>query len=297
MNRLTSYLFIFAVSMTFGTASVSARDRVVRGECVRYGNAGETPAETQRKALVGARIDALSREFGTLLTQDVMQIGQVTDGRERDLFSSCTESTVRGEWIADKEEPSYEPWIEPDGTYAVRCRVVGYGRELSNKAPRIKAEVLNAPDKRAVCHSFKDGDRVYVYMNSLEKDVYAMVCIVGEDGYVQRYFPYLDTDPRKARFKKGNDYVLLNEDSPIPDFGTTDGFRLVIDEPDFNRLYVIYSPNYFSYGPWIHVNDGVTPDYMTAKDFNDWLVSSRRIDDEMSWQAFDLFIEPRQDQD
>lgn len=293
MKNIFRNILIVAV-LTASFSAMSAKDRVVRGECVRHGNAGETPAETQRKALEGARIDALSREFGTLLTQDVMQIGQVTDGGERDLFSSCTESTVRGEWIADKEEPVYEPWIEQDGTYAVRCKVAGYGRELSNKAPRIKADVLNAPDKRAVCHHFMDHDTIYVYLNPLEKDVYAMVCLMGEDGYVQRFFPYMDTDHRRAKFRKGNDYVLLDEKNPVADFGTTNGFHLEIDNPDFNRLYVIYSPNYFSYGPWIHVNDGVTPDYMTAKDFNDWLVSSRRIDDEMSWQAFDLFIEPRE---
>lgn len=290
MYRLRFFKVILTLSLFLIVIDAFARDKHIQGEFTYYGLPGETIIEMRQKALVGAKTDALAREFGTIVSEDMVRNEYFSGKHESEMFILSSQSMVRGEWIADDGEPVFRSRLDDDGTYIVECKVKGFGRRLSNKAPKIEAEVLNLPDKKGVCRRFESGDDIYVYLRSPETDVYAMVCLLCEDGIVQKFFPYVDTDFKKSVLKKGVDYILLDQKNPIPSFGNTDGFHIEADQTDINRLYVIYSPSYFSPGPWIHSS----PDYMTQKAFNEWLIGQRRIDDEMGWKVIDIMISPKE---
>lgn len=276
------------------TPAYAADDKAVNGTYTYYGHQGMTMAEARERALAGAQTEALREAFGTLVTQDVMESNEIQNNREMQNFLSSTQSTVRGEWLTTTGTPTYQESFE-NGCPVVTCSVSGRGRKLSNKAPEIIAKVLNAPDKRAVTSDLLEGEDIFMYVNSPSEDVYVMICIESPDGTVQRLFPYISGPLKLAIMKKGYDYILFDRDRPQGDFGEIDAFNMTtLGEMEIDRIYVMYSPNYFRRGPWEHISDQAA-ETMSVKDFNKWMLELRRGDEEMGMQVINLSVRPNRD--
>ncbi|MDE7421326.1 MAG: hypothetical protein K2N35_14095 [Muribaculaceae bacterium] len=286
-------MLLAAIIMTAAKAVTiyAADDKAVSGTYTYYGHPGMSMIEAKEKALEGAQNEALRSEFGTLVSQDIMQTNEIINDQEKMAFLSSTQSTVRGEWIATTGTPQYEERFE-DGVPVVTCKVSGRGRKLSNKAPEILANALSAPDKRSVCSEFKDTQDIYVYIKSPESDVFAMICLEDEDGTVFKMFPFEST-PAQATLKKGYDYILFDKDRPSGGLGEMpgDGLYITTDKLALNRLYVIYSPNYFRKGGWKYLEEAGL-ETMTTKDFNKLMIDLRRADEEMGMKVINLSVRP-----
>ncbi|MDE6771068.1 MAG: hypothetical protein K2J49_00555, partial [Muribaculaceae bacterium] len=89
------------------TASADSSVKKVSGNYTYYGDKNDSPAMSKLKALEGARLDALSKEFGTIVTQDVLQADRVDSHGESSKFFSLSSTEVKGEWIADDGDPVY----------------------------------------------------------------------------------------------------------------------------------------------------------------------------------------------
>lgn len=59
------------------TATAAPDVKKVSGTYTYYGDKNDSPAMAKRKALEGARLDAISREFGTIVSQDVLQADRI----------------------------------------------------------------------------------------------------------------------------------------------------------------------------------------------------------------------------
>ena len=75
-----------------------------------------------------------------------------------------------------------------------------------------------------------------------------------------------------------------------------DGLYIMTDKLALNRLYVVYSPNYFRKGNWTYQEDA-NLDTMTTKDFNRLMIELRRADEEMGMKVINLSVKPNQDND
>ena len=272
----------------------AADDKAVSGTYTYYGHPGMSMIEAKEKALEGAQNEALRSEFGTLVSQDVVQTNEIVNDKEKMAFLSSTQSTVRGEWIATTGTPTYDERFE-NGVPVVTCKVSGRGRKLSNKAPELLANALSAPDKRAVNSEFEDSQDIFVYIKSPERDVFVMVCLEDEDGMVYKMFPF-ETTPAQATLKKGYDYILFDKDRPGGSLGDMpgDGLYIMTDKLALNRLYVVYSPNYFRKGSWTYLEDA-NLETMNTKDFNKLMIELRRADEEMGMKVINLSVKPKMD--
>lgn len=292
--RITTLIFsalaVFGMTLT----AKAADDKAVSGTYTYYGHPGMTMVEAKEKALEGAQNEALRSEFGTLVSQDIVQTNEIVNDKEKMAFLSSTQSTVRGEWIATTGTPTYDERFE-NGAPVVTCKVSGRGRKLSNKAPDLVANALSAPDKRAVSSEFKDSQDIFVYIKSPERDVFAMVCLEDEDGMVYKMFPFESTPPQ-ATLKKGYDYILFDKNRPGGTLGEMpgDGLFIVTDKLALNRLYVVYSPNYFRKGSWNYLEEA-NLDTMSTKDFNKLMIELRRADEEMGMKVINLSVKPNID--
>lgn len=284
-------LAVFVVSVCTVACAWSAGDKAVSGTYTYYGHPGMGMVEAREKALEGAQCEALRAAFGTLVSQDIMQTSEIVDDKEKMAFLSSTQSTVRGEWLANTEAPKYEERMEGD-VPVVTCSVSGRGRRLSNKAPELVANALSAPDKRSVNSDFKDSQDIFVYLKSPERDVFVMICLEDEDGIVYRMFPFENTPP-KATLKKGYDYILFDKDRETPGLGEMAGGGMCIstERLALNRLYVVYSPNYFRKGSWVY-NEDADLETMSAKDFNRLMIELRRADEEMGMRVINISVSP-----
>lgn len=293
---------IMSIQLIMGTVSIiftflflslsayASSDKAISGEATYYGSRVMSMSEARERALIAAQSNALSKEFGTLVTQNIMQNSEILNDKESQSFLLNTESSVRGEWISTIGKPQFNESFE-NGCPVVTCKIEGWGRKLSNKAPDINIKVLGAPDKRAVRSDFKAKEDIFVYVESPSSDVYIIICMLDENGTVYKMFPYEDTAFKLASFKKGQEYVLFDTSRNYDNFGTPTPLWITAEKFELNKIYAIYSPNYFSRGNWQY-DSQLGLEVMAEKDFNKWLLDLRRADDEMGAKLMIISVSP-----
>ena len=79
------------------TSTAAPRDVAVKGEATYYDDGRHSRTECMRLAAEQARIDALAREFGTIIAQNFQQTDRISNGVETNVFLSLSRAEVKGE--------------------------------------------------------------------------------------------------------------------------------------------------------------------------------------------------------
>ncbi len=283
------------VAIFMATTAVAASPvKTVKGEYTYYGDKATSPAECKRLALEGARLDALAKEYGTIVTQDVLQADRIDSKGEANKFLSLSSTEVKGEWIADDGEPEFEITLDKDDNLVVRCKVKGKAREISNESTEFDARGLrNGTKPGNASTDFYDGDDLYLYFTA-PVDGYVSVFLSLEDGNVYQMLPYLSDTKGEAKVKRNYDYVFFDPTKAEGTFGTPDQFRIATAGViEFNKIYVVFSPSYFAKPVMRARNSMEELPSMSEDDFSKWLVKSRRNDSKMGVRQMNLKIYPK----
>ncbi len=283
------------VAIFMATTAVAASPvKTVKGEYTYYGDKATSPAECKRLALEGARLDALAKEYGTIVTQDVLQADRIDSKGEANKFLSLSSTEVKGEWIADDGEPEFEITLDKDDNLVVRCKVKGKAREISNESTEFDARVLrNGTKPGNASTDFYDGDDLYLYFTA-PVEGYVSVFLSLEDGNVYQMLPYLSDTKGEAKVKRNYDYVFFDPTKAEGTFGTPDQFRIATAGViEFNKIYVVFSPSYFAKPVMRARNSMEELPSMSEDDFSKWLVKSRRNDSKMGVRQMNLKIYPK----
>lgn len=283
------------VAIFMATTAVAASPvKTVKGEYTYYGDKATSPAECKRLALEGARLDALAKEYGTIVTQDVLQADRIDSKGEANKFLSLSSTEVKGEWIADDGEPEFEITLDKDDNLVVRCKVKGKAREISNESTEFDARVLrNGTKPGNASTDFYDGDDLYLYFTA-PVDGYVSVFLSLEDGNIYQMLPYLSDTKGEAKVKRNYDYVFFDPTKAEGTFGTPDQFRIATAGViEFNKIYVVFSPSYFAKPVMRARNSMEELPSMSEDDFSKWLVKSRRNDSKMGVRQMNLKIYPK----
>ncbi len=287
------YLLLIGVCMIAGIFSSDAADIVsVKGESTYYDDGTKSKVECMRLAAEQARIDALAKKFGTIVSQDILQTDRISGNKEHNDFLALSSTEVKGEWIADDGEPEYEFSRDAQENLVVFCRVKGKAREISNDSSPFEALVLrNGTDRRNADNLFRDGDDMFLYFRSAT-DGFLAVFLEDESGKVYLLLPYPMDSRTRVPVVKDNDYLFFSRGSD------TSGDNSLVEEimltapynVEYNRLFVMYSPESFSRP--VMEKDGGLP-HMSSADFSKWLVKTRRNDPRMGVKAMNLQIAPQ----
>lgn len=296
MNNVlrTIAVAIAAVSLAGGgSAFADSSVKKVKGNYTYYGDKNDSPAMCKRKALEGARLDAISSEFGTIVSQDVLQADRVGSDGENSKFLSLSSTEVKGEWVADDGDPVYVVSLGNDDCLIVNCRVSGSAKAISNDAVDFEAVALrNGNSKGNASTEYHQGDQLNLYFTA-PVDGYLAVFLMLENGEVIKMLPYRSDSRQEASVKKDHDYVFFDDSKAAGDFGEIDSFEIATDgEIEFNKLYVLFSPNSFS-APVM--NKPSTPGglpYIKEDDFSKWLVKNRKNDPKMGVKQINLKLFP-----
>lgn len=289
-KRVQAILAALAVSLC-GSAAAASDIKTISGTATYVGERTDSPAEVRRKAVEAARIRALASEFGTVLSQTVESRESNAGGHEESYFSSLTSSEVRGEWIADAGEPEISASLDADGNYVCTARVSIRARALSNKAVPFEAAVLrNGRDPRHADTRFRAGDDMYVSFRA-PADGYLAIYLAVDDHTVMNLLPYLSSVDNVATVRRNRDYIFFDPANAEPALGTPDELCMQTEEAvEYNRLYVVFSPNRFNKAQDRHSGDGSMPRVLSKPAFDKWLTSVRRRDDEASVKVMNLTI-------
>lgn len=266
----------------------------VSGEATYYDDGTRSKVECMRLAAEQARVDALAKKFGTIVSQDIMQSDRISGNRETSDFLALSSTEVRGEWVADDGEPQYTFSHDAAQNLVVTCRVKGKAKEISNEAPEFEAKVLrNGTDIRNADNLFRDGDDMYLYFRGSQEGFIA-VFLEDEEGDVYLLLPYPRDTKTRVPVSKDMDYIFFSrEKDPGGEKYGVPVEEMVLTAPDkveYNRLYVVFSPEYFS-RPVMNASAGLP--VMKSADFNKWLLKARRNDSKMGVRAMNLQIAPR----
>lgn len=288
MKRFLSYLLLVAAAWL--PLVVTAQGvKTLAGRATYYGDDHDSPAGAKEKALQMARIDALAREYGTVLSQISTQRDEIANGDENSFFSSLSVSEVKGEWISDVGEPTYKMELDADGHYVVECSVKIKARALSNKAADFRATVMrNGLTDRHADTQFRSGDAMYLKFYAPVDGYIAVYLVCGND--VMTLLPYLSSSSGKCRVSHNRDYTFFSARGADPSFGTPDEYLLQTDRHrERNMLYVLFSPNEFSKA-LDRGTDDTTPRSQTYNEFTKWLVHLRKADEEMGMKVIPIDI-------
>lgn len=278
------------LSLVIGLTCKCADIKTVTGEYTFVGDGTQSPVDCRRLALEGAKLQALAREFGTIVSQDIYQ--RETSGTKSDdtYFSSMSSTEVKGEWIADDGDPVYETFFDSDGNIVVKCRIRGKARAISNESVDFAASILrNGKDARNADTSFRDGDDMYLSFLS-PVDGYVAAFLVGEDMDVYRLLPYGSDNSGQVKVKHGKTYLFFDAASDETPGRQVDEYRLTASSPvERNSIYVVFSPSPFSLRADSRKNSDLPP-RQTFKDFSKWLSDSRRHDTKMGVRVMHIEI-------
>lgn len=292
MIRISRILAVTVCAIFFVQTAMAAPEvKKVSGSYTYYGDKNDSPAMAKSKALEGARLDAMSREFGTIVSQDVLQADRIDSKGENSKFFSLSSTEVKGEWIADDGEPAYVVSLGNDDCLIVNCRISGSAKSISNDAIDFEAMALrNGSTKGNATTEYHAGDDLYLYFTA-PVDGYVQVYLMYENGDVLKLLPYINDPKQEVNVKKDYDYVFFDANRPSA-FGEVDPFGIsTAGEIEFNKLYVIFSPSAFARPLMKNDKYGAIP-YLTEEDFTKWLVKNRRNDSKMGVKQINLKLFP-----
>ncbi|MDE6027809.1 MAG: DUF4384 domain-containing protein, partial [Muribaculaceae bacterium] len=211
----------------------------VSGEATYYDDGTKSKVECMRLAAEQARVDALARKFGTIVSQDILQSDRISGNRETNDFLALSSTEVKGEWIADEGEPDYEFSHDAKDNLIVKCRVKGKAKEISNEAAAFEASVLrNGTDLRHADNLFRDGDDMFLYFRGAV-DGFLAVFLQDEAGEVYLLLPYPRDTKTRVPVSKDKDYIFFSREhdkggdkygAPVEEMVMT-----APDGPEYNR--------------------------------------------------------------
>lgn len=275
--------------LTFVARGASS-DKAVRGEFTYFGDKNESREQCRMHALEGARLQALAREFGTVVSQDTYQVDQLSGREESTYFSQLNSTAVKGEWLADDGEPQYEYSLDSDGCYVVKCVVRGHARAISNEAVDFQALVLrNGIEERHAGTEFRNGDDMYLLLRT-PVDGYVAVFLADDKRSVYSLLPYQNDNSGEVKVKRNKEYVFFSADKALPEYGVADELQLTTDQTvERNRIYVLFSPNPFSRAMDRYAGENI-PRMLGADEFSAWLSKVRRNDPKMGVKIVNINI-------
>lgn len=287
MSRLF-LTFLMCIAGLLATAAPAVK--TVEGTYTFYGDDSHSKKECDRLALEGARLNALAKAFGTVLSQSTLSDVRADNRGEQNSFTQISETDVKGEWLEDIGEPKYTRTMDDDGNLIVTCQVKGRARAISNEAPDFIAEVLRNGNTRGQSGTtFRSGDEMALYVRT-PVDGYMVVYLVGEDRTAYSLLPYVNSPGGHAKLKNGREYVFFNAAKADPSFGEVDEMILTTEQPaEYNRLFVLFSPKAFTKAPDEYNGPGV-PRSLPFNDFYSWLSKARRNDPSLAVRVIDLTI-------
>lgn len=289
IKRALSILLLAVLCLT-----ATAQTKEVGETIIYYADPNQSPKEAMAAAIEQARIAAIGKEFGTLITQDVLS----REDNESSYFMMLSNAEVKGEWIEDLKKPEARIVdTTPEGVLVIEAKVKGRAQALKHEAAEFEALALrNGTDRqRFASTDFKEGDRLYLYFKA-PADGYVAAYLIDEQQRAFCLLPHESRSDGQQPVEHDKDYVFFSEKHDA-DYSYDDGLRITCDDEriELNRIYVVYSPTPFvkpidEAGVSLGHDDLLLPRQLSLKDFSRWMRKVYARDPKMSRKVLRLRI-------
>lgn len=265
----------------------------VEGTSLYYADPNLSPKEAKAKAIEQARIEALGKKFGTLITQD--ELSQLDNRGE--YFSQLSTSEVKGEWVRDITAPEVRlKETTPDDIYVYEAKVRGMARPVKNDAADYEIYALrNGTDLRFKSTDFVEGDKFYMYFKS-PSNGYLAAFLIDEQQQVFCLLPHESSTDGQLKVVHDKEYVFFSKQHD-DGFEYGDGMTVTCgdDRLELNRIYVVFSPKPFvkpivSDTKPMGDGDFIIPRQLSLKNFSAWMNKTYSRDTKMGRKVLRIKI-------
>lgn len=293
---LQHLLLAAAMAVPFG--AMAADVVTVTARAAYYAPLTMTPFQARQEAIQRAQLDAISRRFGSSLSQTSISM-QAEGINARDDFYAIGQSDVKGEWV---ETIGDTIWIITPGERETLYEVTLKGRIREIPSNRIDLDsriLFNGTDRdrdQLRGGSFNRGDYMYIYFTA-PVDGYLAVYLGDDDPAMtmQCLIPYDGSGQGAFAVEAGKEYKLFSRDDAPAELRPYVR-RIKMNcrkQTDINQIYVIFSPRPFTKaadsrsrrGQVARMADGTEVDLMPREadfaSFQRWLGKARRGDPNM----------------
>lgn len=235
-----------------------------------------TLMEAKIKCIENAKIEALKKEFGTIVVSDDVASEKEVNNSFTSYYLSEVSSSVKGQWLADEREPEIN--IEYiDGKLIFTVEVWGKAREVVRANTDIQWRIQrDVGGVKLDSDKFDSGERFFISVKS-PADGYIAIYLLDSGNETACLLPYRKDNAGRYRIKGGKEYLFF--DKATDPNATYYKFNTNLLQ-EHNQLVMIYSPNPFTKCTDMNV-DPRHPNVINQVDFAKWLLKNQRADIEM----------------
>ena len=282
---------IISFSLIIGIFSVCHAQRTV-DTCGKYTYNFPNyiaPADAKIKALEQAKIDIAKDVFGENIHQSNTTIVSNKNGKSDIDFFSLGGSQPNGKYIRDTKDPviSIPQWNTATDEFALTVSICGQVQAITNSQISFVSNILrDGTEEKYKSDEFTaEINNLYLHFRS-PMDGYMCVYLLDES--TQQVFcllPYRNSPLQSIKVEHDRDYIFFNpDDKTSPDWQNLEGrYHMTVSrDVEYNRIYVIFSPNNFYKIPNTEIKGYNLPREMSFRDFKTWLDKCRRHDDNLT---------------
>lgn len=247
--------------------------------------------EGKRIAVERAKLQALADEFGTLISQLNTTVIEQRNATSSTQFSSLGSSEVKGEWLQDSRPPVINILSEQN-QILIHTEVWGKARALSRAPITFTAQLLrNGTEAKYESLTYKADDNMYLLFRS-PIDGYLSVYLVDNFPIANILLPY-PGNHNPTFVRAGKEYCFFSPDKAERELrSSTVKYKLTATQQiEYNRLYLIFSPNKFYKSADEKTSTQFLPSSLSYEKFDKWLFRTRNWDPEMQVGYIDIRIE------
>ena len=294
-DKLTAVIFLLLLPLALSAQKVVT----VSGEYVYYPPDTESYEVSKQKALRRAQTQILADNFGTAINAGAATVVIAAgEGSSEVSTFSLGESLVKGEWLETIGEPEFKRFLDGNGMLAIEVTVKGKAREISSSSVDFDARILrNGVEDKFESLDFNEGDDLYL---AFEAPLDGYLAVYLYDGGTGAYclLPYMNMSPGVFTVKGGEKYVFFSSGMAKPPLKSADvdEFTVTCSRPvEVNRIYCIYSPNFFTATADTGHSDASLPREIAYPSFQKWFSQARMRDERMKVRTFDITIRKKTD--
>lgn len=235
MNRVIALAIYAAVCLTFSFA----KDVTVEGRCEYVMTADMTEAEAVETAVREAKVEALAREFGTIVSAETWSELCEDNSRLSESFYQSGMTLVKGVWLSDLHAPEVVKSISANGDILINVKVKGKARAIES-LPLDLNVYASLPGAHIPQNRFRNETRFTVNFKS-PADGHVAIYLGDEEGDICRLLPFSRQPESSTRVEAMKDYEFFTSQE-----GDEEQYSFITFKPrERNTLYIIYAKREF----------------------------------------------------
>lgn len=285
------YFVVILVCMAYIDGLFAQRTVTVNASAIYDAPLTMSPVEAEYETIRRAQVDAIAKEFGTVVTKESQNYMRENAANSYDDFFSYGESDVRGIWLETVGDTIWQPTHRANGFIQYSVSLRGKIREIVSASPDVHYTFMyNGTDpkkNRLRNNSFNEGDQLFFNFSSPVEGYLALYLVDHNNSMTtQRLLPYPGQKEGAYYIKADTTYIFFSY--PDVEHSVSEYVQELmlgcISEHDYNQFYIIFSSH-----PFTHANDSKTaniesrqlPPSTDYRSFQKWLSRIRRHDSDM----------------